>query len=79
MNQPASSQPDAEAVNKTFARVITHADKLFEALEDLEAAGGLKGLARHLRPASLERLMSVLRSIRQSIDGQLQQVKGLRR
>jgi hypothetical protein len=79
MTEPVSSQVDAAAVNKTYSRVLTHADRLFEALAELETSGGLKGLARQMRPASLERLTSVLKSIRQSIDGQLQQVKGLRR
>jgi hypothetical protein len=64
--------------NQAFARVLTHADRLFEALEDLEAAGGLCGLSGRLRPASLAKAAAGLRSVRQAIDEQLAGLKGAR-
>jgi hypothetical protein len=64
--------------NAVHSRVLTHADRLFEALEDLGAAGGLAALASRLKPASVERTAKVLRSARAAIDAQLAGLKATR-
>ena len=64
--------------HQAFARILTHADRLFEALEDLEAAGGLRGLSGRIKPASIAKAAAGLRSVRQAIDEQLAGLKGAR-
>jgi hypothetical protein len=64
--------------NQAFARIITHADRLFEALEDLAAAGGLRGLSGRIKPASIAKAAAALRSVRQAIDEQLAGLKEVR-
>jgi hypothetical protein len=64
--------------NQAFARILTHADRLFEALEDLAAAGGLRGLSGRIKPASIAKAAAALRSVRQAIDEQLAGLKGAR-
>ena len=49
---PEPGPPDLNAVH---SRVLQHADKLFEALADLEAAGGLGKLAASMSPKSMDR------------------------
>lgn len=59
---------DLQAIH---SRALQAADKLFEALTDLEAAGGMEALATVLKPKALERTSSVLRSARAALDAQL--------
>src|SRR5512135_1765386 len=61
--------------HQAFARILTHANRLFEALEDLAAAGGLRGLSGRIKPASIAKAAAALRSVRQAIDEQLAGVK----
>lgn len=65
MAEPA---PDLNAV---YSRLITHADRLFETLDDLGAAGGFDALASVMKAASVARAAQSLESVRQAIDGQL--------
>ncbi len=65
MAEPA---PDLNAV---YSRLITHADRLFETLEDLGAAGGFDALASVMKATSVARAAQSLESVRQAIDGQL--------
>lgn len=58
-------QPDRGAV---FNRCVQHADRLFEALDALAAAGGIKAVTRGMKPASAVRLADLLRSVKASID-----------
>jgi hypothetical protein len=64
--------------HQAFARILTHADRLFEALEDLAAAGGRRGLSGRLKPASIAKAAAALRSVRQAIDEQLAGLKEAR-
>ncbi len=59
--------PDLQAAH---TRVVQFADKLFAALEDLRAAGGLARLAAGNSKAA-ERAAQVLKSARGMIDGEL--------
>lgn len=61
--------------NAIYSRVLTHADRLFEALEDAEAAGGLDALTAAMKPASAGRARESLRSVRAAIDVQLMKAK----
>jgi hypothetical protein len=49
------------------ARVIQFADKLFEALDDLHAAGGMTQFAAH-NPKAAGKVAVTLRSVRLAID-----------
>ncbi len=64
----AEPPPDLNAV---YSRLITHADRLFETLEDLGAAGGFDALASVMKATSVARAAQSLESVRQAIDGQL--------
>ena len=64
----AEPPPDLNAV---YSRLITHADRLFETLEDLGAAGGFDALASVLTATSVARAAQSRESVRQAIDGQL--------
>jgi hypothetical protein len=66
-------------LNTAHSRVLQYADKLFAALADLEAAGGMKGLASGLKPAAVERTAQALKSTRQAIDDQLAAFKAAKR
>lgn len=65
-------------LNAIYSRLITHADRLFETLADLEAAGGMGVLTSVMRPASVDRAGESLRSVRAAIDEQLGQLKAKR-
>jgi hypothetical protein len=72
----AVSMPELSSEQQqAFNRVIQYSDKLFEALEDLEAHGGLKALARVIRPGSIEKATTALKGVRQAIDDQLTGLK----
>lgn len=58
---------------QAFARVIQYADKLFSALADLEAAGGLRGLAGRIKPGSIDKAAASLKGVGRAID---EQIKG---
>lgn len=73
MAEPA---PNLQAIH---SRLLGHADKLFEALADLEAAGGLARLAAGMRPSTMEKTANVLKSTRQAIDEQLAGWKAARK
>jgi hypothetical protein len=47
--------PDPPDLNAINSRILTHADRLCEALEDLDDAGGLAALAKVMKPSSVER------------------------
>jgi hypothetical protein len=59
----------------TLSRVVNHADKLFESLEESAAAGGLRRLTAEMRPVSKAKVADLLRSVRASIDEQLAGLK----
>ncbi len=65
-------------LHSAHSRTLQFADKLFAALEDLQAAGGLARLAAE-NPRSAERAAQVLKSARQMIDDQLADYKASRR
>jgi hypothetical protein len=67
--------PDPPGLNAINSRILTHADRLFEALEDLEVAGGMPALAKVMKPSTVERTVKVLKSARASIDAQLAAMK----
>ncbi len=67
---------DLQAIH---SRSLQAADKLFEALTDLEAAGGMAALATVLKPKALERTSAVLRSTRAALDSQLKAARVARR
>lgn len=66
-------------LNTAHSRVLQYADKLFAALADLEAAGGMKALAAVLKPAAAERTAQAMRSTRQALDDQLAGFKAAKR
>ncbi len=68
----AEPTPDLNAV---YSRLITHADRLWETLEELEAAGGFDALASVMKAASVARAVQSLESVRQAIDANLSQGK----
>lgn len=65
--------------HSAHSRVLQFADKLFVALADLEAAGGMSRLASELKPAAVDRTAQALKSTRQAIDDQLAALKASRR
>ncbi len=65
-------------LHSAHSRALQFADKLFAALEDLQAAGGLARLAGE-NPKSAERAAQVLKSARQAIDEELASYKASRR
>jgi len=71
MRDPSSNKTDDP--NAVYARMLTHSDRLFEALTDLEAIGGLSSLP--LRPGSIEKARGSLKAVRQAIDDQLSRSK----
>ncbi len=68
----AEPTPDLQSIH---SRVLQHADKLFAALVDLEAAGGMGKLAAGLKPKSTTALADVLKSTKTAIEEQLAELK----
>jgi hypothetical protein len=67
---------DLNAIN---SRILTHADRLCEALEDLDEEGGLAALAEVMKPASVERTVKVLKAVRGAVDERLAGLKAGRK
>jgi hypothetical protein len=68
--------PDPQAA---YSRIVNAADKLFTAVADLEAAGGMARLAAGWTPKARDRAAVVLKSSRDALDGQLATLKALNR
>ena len=65
----------ADEVEAHVQRAVTAADRLFEALEEIEQAGGLAHALAHRKPKSRDEVLARLRSARD----QLEAVLGRRR
>jgi hypothetical protein len=72
---PPAGPPDLVAV---YSRVLTHGERLYEALADLEEAGGVPALSRSVRPASVHRLAAMLRTVRAATDRPLADARAVR-
>lgn len=71
--------PDPRRVRGAiFSRQLQCTDGLFESLEDLEMAGGLRTISDEVRPWMPMRLAVALDSTRKAIAGQLEQIGGIR-
>lgn len=68
MAERTEDRPGSPGLAAAHSRVLQHADKLFESLDDLAGLGGLKALRASLRPASVERTVKVLESVRGALD-----------
>lgn len=68
--------PDAQ---KAYSRLVQYSDRVFEAAEDLNQAGGIRVVAAGWTPKAVERAAAVLKAARDSIDAQLSQLKAVRR
>ena len=72
--------PSAEAA---FSRVLNHGTRLAEALDELAAVGGLRKLARTMRPASVDRVAGLFGDLvaeaQDQLDGLARPVKPARR
>jgi len=67
--------PAADQVEAHVQRALTAADRLFEALEEIEQAGGLQAALAARRPKGRDEVLARLRSARD----QLEAVLGRRR
>ena len=70
--------PDVE-LGAYLNRVGNAADKLFEALEEIEAAGGLHAALEDLRPGSRKSLVHRLRSTQSLLADAMRPARGGRR
>ena len=59
------------AASAAYSKVSNLTPKLAEALADLRRAGGLRGVSRHVRPASVARVAEALAALRGQIDLEL--------
>ena len=57
--------------NAIYSRILTHADRLFEALDEVEAVGGLRRVTAEMKPASRVKAVEILSAVRDAIDNQL--------
>jgi hypothetical protein len=79
MPEPTPPPPDPAEV--AWSRATIFADKLFDALQDLDEAGGLGALAARAKwkPAKIDKASSSLKTVREAIEAQLGQLKAARR
>ena len=56
------------ALEGHISRAVTACDRLFEALEEIEAAGGLAPALAHRKPGSRAEVLARLRSARDQLD-----------
>jgi hypothetical protein len=59
------------ALEGHISRAVTACDRLFEALEEIEAAGGLAPALAGRRPQSRDEVLARLRSARDQLDAAL--------
>jgi hypothetical protein len=65
----------APQLSAIHSRIQNHAGKLYEALDDLEEAGGVKALRGLMKPSSVEKTVALLRAVRAAVDGTIAGVK----
>jgi len=75
MSEP---KPPANAQG-AYARLITYADRIFLAVEELEQHGGMKAVGHSWTAAKLAKTAAVLKSARDALEGPLREIKELGR
>ena len=73
-------EPDLKARPEgAYSRALTAADRLFEALEDLAAAGGLGQVSGMGKAKARDRTRAVFASARDALNAQLAALKAMER
>jgi hypothetical protein len=71
-------KPPADAQG-AYARLVTYADRIFLAVEELEQYGGMKAVGSGWTAAKLGKAAAVLRSARDALEVPLREIKELSR
>ncbi len=61
-----------------YSRLVQFADKLFLATEELDGFGGIAAVAGGWSPAKQEKVAAMLKSARDALNAQLNQLQGLK-
>jgi hypothetical protein len=68
----------AEPPEAAWSKAMLYSQRLVEALDQLDDAGGLKAIAATWKPGARDRARKVLVEARQAVDGALSQLKATR-
>lgn len=77
---PETQQAKPPDVRAAWDRATGYLDKLFDALQDLDEAGGVPAMARAAgwKPARLDQAVRSLKAVRGQLDAELARVKASR-
>src|SRR4051794_11227128 len=78
-NSPMSEPKPAPDAAAAWSRLVTAADRVFLASEELDQHGGIGAVAGGWTPARIEKAAASLQSARDALDGQIAALKALKK